>query len=123
MIVDNLYRDIRCARCNAQLVYVNILRIETDYHNIGDFCYESIRILLSEIRGKSLVHIKRELEDKYEEYLQQKYTIDDNANDPSSYKSDPDYSKYLTYKWDSENGRLHPNFKAEYEKLTKKFEK
>lgn len=123
LIVDNLYRDVRCARCNHQLVYVNVLRIETGYHNIGDFCYESIRIILSEIRHKPLVIIKRDLEDKYEEYLEKKYATEEEIQDKASYKFDPDYSKYLTLKWDFEHSRL-PSFRMEeFKELKKKFEK
>ena len=122
IIVDNLYLDIRCDRCNHQLVYVNILRIEIDYHNLGDFCYQSIKNILSEIRGKSLHFIQLELEESYDEHLVKKYATEEEIEDKAGYKSDPDYSKYLTLKWDSEHSRL-PSFRQkELNELKKKFE-
>lgn len=122
IIVDNLYLDIRCDRCNSNLVYVNVLRIEILYYNLGDFCYQSIKKLLSEIRGKSLHFIRLELEESYDEHLVNKYAKADEIEDKASYKSDPDYSKYITLKWDSEHSRL-PSFKIkELNELKKKFE-
>lgn len=122
IIVDKLYLDIRCDRCNSQLVYVNILRIEITYHNLGDFCYQSIKNLLSEIRGKSLHFIRLELEESYDEQLEKRYATEEQIEDIASYKSDPDYSKYLTLKWDSEHSRL-PSFRQkELNELKMKFE-
>ena len=123
IIVDNLYIDIRCARCNHQLVYVNILRIESDYHNLGDFCYRSIKNILSEIRDKSLHFIRLELEESYDEHLEKKYATEGEIEYKVSIKSDPDYSKYLTLKWDSEHGSLPSFKKKELNELRKKFER
>lgn len=122
IIVDKLYLDIRCNRCNSQLVYVNILRIEIVYYNLGDFCYQSVKNILSEIRGKSLHFIRLELEESYDKQLENKYANEEQIEGKTSYKSDPDYSKYLTLKWDSEHSRLPPFRQKEFDELKKKFE-
>ena len=122
IIVDKLYLDIRCDRCNSQLVYVNVLRIEIVYHNLGDFCYRSIKNILSEIRGKSLHFIRLELEESYDEHLEKKYATEGEIEYKTSIKSDPDYSKYLTLKWDFEHGSLPSFRKKELNELRKKFE-
>lgn len=121
IIVDNLYQDFRCDRCNAQLVYVNILRIEENYHNIGDNCYQSIKNALSKIRGKSLHFIKLELEENYDSLLSQKYATEEQIEDKADYKWDPDYSRYLTLKYDSEHSGLPSFRKEEFLKLQEKF--
>lgn len=123
IIVDKLYLDFRCDRCNSQLVYVNVLRIEIIYYNLGDFCYQSIKNMLSEIRGKSLHFIRLELEESYDKQLVNKYATQEQVDEKTEYKWDPDYSKYLTLKWDSERGGLPLNRKNEYLELKKKFEK
>lgn len=124
-IINMIYQEIRCDRCNAQLRYVNLLRIEESYYNIGDDCYQSIKVKLSEIRNLSLYHVRIILEEPYDRYLDNKWTSKKEYifNKSESPKSHPDYSKYLTLKWDSEHGGL-PNFrKEEYERLKKQFKK
>lgn len=71
--------EVECGRCKYKpLKYVNILRIDDNYHNVGDFCYNSIKNILSKIRGKSLYFIKIDLEEGYYKYLEREYdsTID-----------------------------------------------
>ena len=124
--VNILYEEVRCGRCNATLRYVNTLRIEDEYYQIGDFCYDSIKVILSEIRGKSLYWIRIELEEGYDRYLETKYSSDNDeisVYEGNSPKYHPDYKIYETLKWDSEHGRL-PSFKEEeYRKLKQQFEK
>ena len=123
IIVDNVYQDFRCDRCNSQLVYVNVIRIEIDYHNLGDFCYQSVKNILSEIRGKSLHFIRLELEESYDRLLVNKYATQEEVDEKTEYKWDPDYSKYLTLKWDFEHSGLPSNRKEEFNKLKMKFKK
>ena len=122
-VVSMSYQEVHCDRCEHLLKYVNVLRIDETYYNIGDDCYVSIRAQLSKIRGISLVNLKRELEDNYESYLEIKYNNEDletYRNDKIN-KHDPDYNTYLTFKWDAEHGGL-PQFKMkEYEQLKEKF--
>jgi hypothetical protein len=98
------------------------LRIEIVYYNLGDFCYQSVKNILSEIRGKSLHFIRLELEESYDKQLENKYANEEQIEGKTSYKSDPDYSKYLTLKWDSEHSRLPPFRQKEFDELKKKFE-
>ncbi len=66
--------EVECDRCKYKpLKYVDILRIDDDYYNVGDFCYNSIKNRLSEIRGKSLYFIKIDLEEGYYKYLEREY--------------------------------------------------
>ena len=123
IIVDNLYLNFRCDRCNANLIYVNILRIEINYHNLGDFCYQSVKNILSDIRGKSLHFIRLELEESYDTQLLKKYATEEQIEDKANYKWDPDYSQYLILKWDLEHGGLPTFRKKEFDELKKKFGK
>ena len=123
-IVDNVYQNITCDRCNHQrLKYINILRIDEEYYQIGDDCYDSIKNILSKVRGKSLYRIRLELEESYDRHLERKYDSDNQIEDKTSYKFDPDYSRYLTLKWDSEHSGLPSFRREEFEELRKKFEK
>ena len=104
---------------------MNTLRIEYEYYQIGDFCYDSIKVILSEIRGKSLHWIRMELEERYDRYLERKYSSDideilDSGN--GSIKYHPNYLRYNALKWDLKHGSL-PSFKVkEYKELKKIFE-
>jgi len=123
--VDMPYEEVRCDRCNATLRYVNTLRIDENYYNIGDCCYQSIKNVLSEIRGKSLYWIRMALEEGYDRYLEIKYTS--SSDEISDYESNspkhhPDYKSYEGLKWDFEHGGL-PSFREkEYKKLKEQFE-
>ena len=124
IVVNMEYQEVRCDRCEHLLRYVNILRIDGKYYNIGDFCYESIRAQLSKIRGKSLVHLKRELEDKYEEYLMVAHPNvlgEIEEREDSINKSDPDYRLYLTLKWDAGHGSLPKQKLDELARLREKY--
>lgn len=122
-IVSVVYQQVRCDRCNKQKIkYVNILRIELAYFNIGDDCYQSIKNALSEIRGKSLHFIRLDLEESYDHHLIRKHPEQQESfGYVNPKKSDPQYSLYLSMKWDNEHGSL-PNFKVkEFKELELKF--
>ena len=124
-IVNKYYQEIECDRCKYRpLVHINIIRIDANYYNIGNDCYESIRAQLSKIRGKSLVHLKRELEDKYEEYLMIVHPNvlgEIEGREDSINKNDPDYRLYLTLKWDAGHGSLPKHRIDELARLREKY--
>lgn len=123
-IINMIYQEIRCDRCNAQLRYVNILRIDELYYNIGDDCYQSIKVKLSKIRNISLYNVRMVLEEPYDRYLENKWDSEEVylSNETESPKFHPDYKIYESLKWDFEHGGL-PSFKEEeYKKLRKQFE-
>lgn len=118
--------NIRCDRHNGLLKkFVVTIRIDAEYYQIGDNCYNSIKIKLSEIRGKSLKFIKDDLEETYDKYLREKFNKPKLNSKPGkgSYKHDVDWNIYKELKWDFEHGGL-PSFKEEeYKKLKEKFRK
>jgi len=120
IIASMHYEDVRCDRCNAQLRYVNLLRIDTEHYNIGDNCYQSIKNKLSELWETSLHDVRIRLEQGYQKYLRRKYAPKTQISvDPID--KGPGYSRYLEFKWDDEHGGLHPANILEYEKLKKRF--
>lgn len=124
-IYSTIYENMRCDRCgHSHLKYVNTIRIEDEYYELGDDCYASIRAILSEIRGVSLHFIKLQLEDRFEQLIRKKYYVDGfDSEDPSEYKYDADYKEYESLKWDVEYGTGLPTFKQKrLEVLKKKFE-
>ena len=124
-IVNKTYQEVRCDRCNALLTYINIIRIEMKYYNLGDFCYNSIKNILSEIRKKSLHFIRIDLEETYNNYLTKKFMTEKEGyeNTETINKYDPDYNTYLSLKWDYENNSLPHHMRDKYNDLKDKFEK
>jgi len=124
--IVSIGQNIRCDRCNAMLKYVNILKIDEKYFNIGDCCYQSVKNALSELRGKSLYWIRRELEGNYERHVEnktenRKTRIEKFYEERRANAFDSDYNKYLCLKWDMEHNNL-PDYRLnEYEELRKRF--
>ena len=116
--------DIKCDRHNGLLKKIVVtIRIDDEYYQLGDDCYQIIKNRLSEIRGKSLKFIRDELEEDYNKYLHKKLNKPklNSAPGKGSYKFDVDWNIYKELKWDSEHNTL-PSFKnEEYQKLKEKF--
>ena len=105
------YSQIICNRCNATLLYVNVLRIKRDHYNIGNNCYDSIKIILSKIRNISLHLLTEQLESNYFKYLKNKYckakVLPQKSEDVRFH---PDFNRYIAMKYDEAHGGL-PSFK------------
>ena len=118
--------NIICDRHNGILKkYVNTIRIDEEYYQLGDNCYNSIKIKLSVIRGKSLRFINIDLEGDYDKHLNKKWNEPDLIlkENKGLYKYDPDWNRFKELEWDDEHGSLPSNKKEMYKELKEKFRK
>jgi len=122
--INNVYTDISCDRCHHKgLIYINLLRINDRYYNVGDNCYnDNIKIILAKKWGISLVLVRLRLNEPCNRYQEYKHVIDKAELDENKpLKHDLDYKIYEALKWDYENGHLPPKKIEEYNRLKEKF--
>lgn len=127
VVISSYTTKVRCDRHKGLLRrYVNTIRIDDKYYQIGDDCYKSIKNKLSEIRGKSLKLIKDDLEEDYIRYLEGKWlpgTLDLKDDKDTKKRFDPDYNKFKILEWDIKHGNPPDFKKKEYQELKQKFSK
>ncbi len=112
------YSQIICDRCSATLQYVNVLRIKKDHYNIGNNCYDSIKIILSKIRNISLHLLREQLESNYFKYLKNKYckakVSPQKSKDKRYHQA---FNRYLAMKYDEDHEGLPSFRKREFNEL------